>query len=146
MMRRLALPTLALLLGCAAAAPAAAQMPSVDAALERVAAAWGRGDAAAVAAHAAAGGVAVQVGVGSPAPLGARQASAVLRRLFDDRETVALRTGMTRVVGGRPARAFGEFAWTTRVRGTTVPERATVFIAFVLEDDGWRITQVRMRP
>jgi len=31
----------------------------------------------------------------------------------------------------------------TRVHGTTTPEKTTVFVAPVLEDDRWRVTQIR---
>jgi hypothetical protein len=51
---------------------------------------------------------------------------------------------MSRTVGGTPTRAFGEISWTTRARGTTIPERATIFVAFVLEDERWRITEIRL--
>jgi hypothetical protein len=47
-------------------------------------------------------------------------------------------------VGGQPARAFGEITWTTRARGTTIPERANLFVAFVREGDAWRITEIRL--
>lgn len=112
--------------------------------LDRVAAAWHRGEAGAITALAARGGVSVDVDGRSVGPLGQRQAGAVLRRVFEDRESVGARANMNRVVGGNPARAFGEISWTTRARGTTIPERATLFVAFVLEDESWRITEIRL--
>jgi len=123
-------------------APAAAQ--DLTPALQRVAAAWHKGDARAVAALAAEAGVSLDVDGSTVGPLAERQAAAVLRRVFGDRESVSATPRVSRTVGGEPARAFGEISWTTRARGTTIPERATLFVAFVREDDAWRITEIRL--
>lgn len=125
-----------------AARPAAAQ--DLDQTLGRVAAAWHRGDAHTITRLASRAGISLDVDGRSVGPLGPRQAAAVIRRVFEDRESVRARSNMTRSVGGSPARAFGEINWTTRARGTTIPERATLFVAFVREDDRWRITEIRL--
>lgn len=122
--------------------PAAAQ--DLDPVLQRVAAAWHKADARAVAALGAEAGISLDVDGSTVGPLGTRQAAAVLRRVFDDRESVSAAPRVSRTVGGDPARAFGEFTWTTRARGTTIPERATLFVAFVREADAWRITEIRL--
>lgn len=127
----------------AAAAPALAQ--DLRPTLDRVASALQRGEATAITGLAARGGVSLDVDGRSVGPLPQRQAAAVLRRVFEDRESVEARTSMSRVVGGDPAQAFGEISWTTRTRGTTIPERSTLFVAFVLEDNRWRITDIRLR-
>jgi ketosteroid isomerase-like protein len=126
----------------AGAGPAAAQ--DVSGSLARVAAAWQRGDAAAITALGANAGISLDVDGRTVGPLAARQAAAVLRRVFEDRESVGVRITMSRIVGGEPARAFGELAWTTRARGTTIPDSARLYIAFVHEDDRWRITEIRL--
>jgi hypothetical protein len=123
-------------------APAAAQ--DLTPALQRVAAAWHNGDARAVAALGAEAGISLDVDGSTVGPLGPRQAAAVLRRVFGDRESVSAAPRVSRTVGGDPARAFGEITWTTRARGTTIPERATLFVAFVQEDGAWRITEIRL--
>jgi hypothetical protein len=142
-LRRLIAPVL---LAAAAALPGAAPAAAQDLqqTLERAAAALHRGDAGALAGLGASGGISVDLDGRSVGPLGRRQAAAVLRRLFADAESVGVRTNMSRAVGGDPPRAFGEIAWTTRARGTTIPERATVFVALVREDDRWRITEIRL--
>jgi hypothetical protein len=122
--------------------PAAGQ--TLEQTLDRVAAAWHRGDAAGITALAARAGIAIDLDGRSVGPLAPRQAAAAVRRVFEDRESVSVRTNMARTVGGEPARAFGEIAWTTRARGTTIPERATIFVAFVREGDRWRITEIRL--
>jgi ketosteroid isomerase-like protein len=143
-MMRFLLLALVILAGPAAGRPLHAQ--ELEQVVQSTAAAWGRGDAAAVVALAARGGIAVDVDGNGGGPVAARQAAAMLRRIFDDRETVELRTGTARVVDGSPARGYGEFVWAARARGTSIPERRTVFIGFVRQDDGWRITQIRMMP
>ena len=57
---------------------------------------------------------------------------------------MAAKGNMSREIGGSPTRAFGEITWTAKARGTTIPERATVFVAFVRDEDGWRITEIRL--
>jgi hypothetical protein len=130
------------LLLAATAVPAMAQ--NIDSALQRVALAWQRGQVSAITSMAARNGMTINVDGGSVGPLGNRQAAAALRRVFEDRESVSARPTMSRSLGGDPARAFGEITWTTRARGTTIPERATLFIAFVQEGSGWRITEIRL--
>ncbi|HSJ31294.1 MAG TPA: DUF4440 domain-containing protein [Longimicrobiales bacterium] len=133
---------LALALGVLAARPVLAQ--DLRPALQRVASSWHKGDAAAVSRLAADGGISLDVDGSTVGPLGARQAAAVLRRVFDDRESISAAPKVSRTIGGDPARAFGEITWTTRARGTTIPERATLFVAFVREGDAWRITEIRL--
>ena len=112
--------------------------------LDRFASAWARGDAAAIASLVSRTGISIDVGFGAVGPLPERQAAAVLRRAFDDRETTVVRAGLAQVVGGTPLRAFGEIVWTARSRGTTENEHATIFLALVRERDGWRINQIRL--
>jgi hypothetical protein len=116
----------------------------LDRTLDRIAAAWHKGDASAVAGLAARSGISLNVDGRAVGPLAPRQAAAVIRRVFEDRESLSVRSNMTRGAGGSPARAFGEITWTTRARGTTIPGRDTIFVAFVHEDDQWRITEIRL--
>jgi hypothetical protein len=120
------------------------QEVELDRVLERLASSWARGDANTLAAFSARTGVSLNVDGDPLGPLTPRQAAAVLRNLFVGRTTHSLSPGLTRVVGGQPLRAFGELSWTVRVRGTTIPERTTIFLALVWEGDAWRITQIRL--
>ena len=112
--------------------------------LERVAAAWHRGDVGGIAALSARAGISLNIDGATVGPLPARQAAAVLRRVFEDRESVGAKVNMSRQVGAERNQAFGEISWSTRARGTTIPERATVFVAFVREDNGWRVAEIRL--
>jgi hypothetical protein len=138
----LALAALLTILLAAMPLPAAAQ--DLEETLGRVAAAWHRGDVGSLTGLGSRAGISIDVDGRSVGPLGARQAAPVIRRVFEERESVNIRSNMARRVGGSPARAFGEITWTTRARGTTIPERATLFVAFVLEDERWRITEIRL--
>jgi hypothetical protein len=89
-------------------------------------------------------GISLDVDGRAVGPLPARQAGAVLRRVFDGLETADARPGRHAHAGGSPQRAFSQIAWTTRVRGTSIGEQTTVFIAYVREDGGWRINQIRL--
>ena len=125
-------------------APAHAQR--LDDIIDILAFAWSHGDTKALAAMAAREGISIETREGRMGPLRPRQASAVLRRMLDERETVSIRPGVTEVVGGSPRRAFSELRWVSRTPGTNQPERLTIFIEFVHEGDRWRITQIRMLP
>ena len=127
--------------GAACAVPVRAQ--NLESVVERFANTWARGDAAALTALASKKGVAFDIDGKPMGPVATRQASAVLRRLFNERETVDVRILFQEVVGGQPPLAFAEINWMTRVHGTTIPEKTTVFVALVLEDDRWRVTQIR---
>ncbi|HEU5207929.1 MAG TPA: hypothetical protein VFU06_00845 [Longimicrobiales bacterium] len=127
------------------AAPAHAQQ-DLDAAMQRVARMWERGDVRGLTQSASGSGFALEFDSGRTGPVASRQAAAALRRLFEDQQTISVKPGVTRVSGGRPQRAFGELEWITRPRGTTIPERRTVFVALVREDRGWRVTEIRVMP
>lgn len=141
--RALALSTL-LLLG--AASPALSQERELSVALERLATSWARGDAVAVASFAAKAGVSFERERAGSGPLAQRQVVALLRRLFEERETLQVRLGMVHVVSETPPHAFGELSWVHRARGTTMPESATVFLGWVREGDAWRLNQIRLLP
>lgn len=140
-MRRLVATAAVLLL---AAAPATAQQDALRQSLDRLAGAWQRGDVAAIAALASRSGVTLDIDGAKVAQLPARQVAAGLRRVFEDRENVSTRVSMARQVAGEPNRAFGEISWQSRVRGTSIPERGTVFVALVRENGDWRIAEIRL--
>lgn len=143
-MKHLTRIMLGLLLVLGAAPGAHAQ--GLEQTMARVATMWARGDVRGLTQTAARSGFALELDASPSGPVGSRQAAAALRRLFDDSETVTVRPGVARVVGGEPTRAFGELEWITRPRGTTIPERRTVFVALVREDRGWRVTEIRIMP
>jgi len=142
MKRRIVVLSLGLLIGLTTTGQA--QVAELDSILHRLASSWARGDAHTLAAYSSRGGVSLELDGEAIGPLTRRQVSAVLRGLFVGRKTDSLRPGLARVVGGQPPRAFGEFAWIVRTQGTTVPERATIFLALVWEGERWQITQIRL--
>lgn len=130
-----------LLAGSARSAHAQQELAPV---VDYVTAAWARGDADAVAAAASSAGITLDLEDGPIGPVGPRQSAAALRRVFDDRETVSIRKDAARLVGEPAARAFAEFEWSVRARGTRIPETLRVFLALVHEETGWRVTQIRL--
>jgi SnoaL-like domain len=134
------------LLLVALATPLRAQERDLERILRQLAASWARGDAAGLVAHASRDGISIDLREGPQGPLPPRQAAAVLRRYFDETQTVSARTGQAEVTGGSPLRGYGEIAWVVRNRGSTMPERARVFIALVREDGTWKVTQIRLMP
>jgi hypothetical protein len=139
-MRRILLVALV----CTAAAHAPAHAQDVNAFMTKVASAWTRGDAGALAAFANPQGITLEVEgthVGSITP---RQAASVLKRVFDDRETLRATPGAVKRLPGNNARAYAEIKWERRARGTTQPEKINVFIALARDGDVWHITEIRL--
>lgn len=125
------------------ALPSAARAQELKPLVDRLTRAWTKADASAIASFVSQNGVTLDIGVSRVGPIPARQAAAALRKLFESCETVGARAGMARPVGGSSDRAFVEISWTTRARGTTVPERSTVYFGLALEGTRWRVTEIR---
>lgn len=141
MRRLLGMAVLALLL----LAPASAHAQELRQFNHRLTLAWARNDAGSIASLTAGRGASVELEGRAVGPLAVRQVTAVLRRLFEDGgETVSVTLTNTRQLPGSPERAYVELLWTRRPRGTTIPERVTVFVALVHEGTNWRITEIRL--
>jgi hypothetical protein len=142
MIRLLTLVAIAISMS-AAHAPA----QELDGVMRNFASAWTRKDEKAVAALIAREGASIESDAGRFGPLGARQAAAVLRALFDERSTVDVRVRQSQTVGGSPKKAYAELVWMTLAPATTEPVRVVVFVEFVLEQEkAWRITKIRLLP
>lgn len=124
----------------------AAHAQRLDDIVDIITFAWQHGDAKALIAMSARDGIAIETPNGRSGPMGARQAIAVLRRVFVERETVSLKGGMTQIVGGSPKRAFTAMSWTVRAPDTTQAERYTIYLELVSEGERWYITQIRILP
>lgn len=133
------------LLALLALVPAPAQAQELRQFNHRLTLAWARNDAGSIASLTAGRGASVELEGRAVGPLAVRQVTALLRRLFEDAgETVSVTLTNTRQLRGTPERAYVELLWARRPRGTTIPERVTVFVALVHEDTSWRITEIRL--
>lgn len=145
MTRRSLLPVVAVLTAMILA-PAVVAGQNLEQSVTRIATAWHKGDAATISALGARAGISIDVDGTAVGPLGPRQASAVLRRVFEDRESVGIKVTLIREVGGEPARSFGELVWQSRGRGTTIPQSYKLFVAMVSEGGRWMVTEIRLLP
>ena len=127
------------------ALPAAAQeQDELTRLLDTLAVLWTRGDAAALAAHGADNGLDLEVHGETIGPVEGRRAAAALRHLFGGQETVSVESGASARIVGAEDRAFGEFIWVVRMPGAAITEDNRIFMALVREDDGWRVSQIRI--
>ena len=122
-----------------------ASAQSVESVMDQFTSYWASGDASAIAGLAAENGITLDLDRKHSGPLRERQVAAVLRNLFEQRETIQVRRLAPQIVGGQPPRAFGEVTWMMQPRGTTIPEKVTVFVAWILQKDRWRITEIRLK-
>lgn len=134
---------------CGGAAPSAAQQNSaapLNPFVARVANAWAGSAASNLAALLPRNGrLMLDLGAGSAGPVDARHAEAALRALFGEHETVSVRLERVAIAGGEPLRGFAELAWSSRMRGVTVPRGRVLFVGVVWEGGGWRIEELRLR-
>lgn len=122
-----------------------AHAQQLESAMSRFSGAWRQSDDKAVASLIARDGATIETSEGRMGPLGPRQAAAVLRALFEGRDTHGLRTRQMQDVGGSPQRAYAEVIWTAVATETTQPMRVVLFVEWVLDQDKtWRITRIRM--
>ena len=149
---RAALPVAAF--GIAICLSSAADMPAqqpdsmaVRQVMERFTELWATGDAAGVAGLTLQPRISLRPEEEPLGPLQERQTAAMLRMLFDARESLALAPGEIRIVRGAPDQAFTQVTWVNRVKGTTVPDTANIFLELVLEEEGsWRVCRIRLLP
>jgi hypothetical protein len=127
-------------------APAHARAQDLREFTQRFTLSWARNDAGELVGRSAPSGIAMDIDGRAVGPLKSRQAAAMLRRLFDERETISVTLLNRRELPGEPRRAWLELIWVRRARGTTIPERITVFVALVAEQDDWHITEIRLLP
>ena len=117
---------------------------NVNAFMTKVAEAWARGDVDAITAAADPAGIALEVEGTHVGAITSRQAGAVLRKVFEDRETIRATAGAVKVLPGKSSRAYAEIVWERRSRGTTQPEHVNVFVALARDGNAWRITEIRL--
>lgn len=75
-----------------------------------------------------------------------RHASAALRALFSDLESISVRPAKATVSGGQPVRGFGELIWVYRARGGPGEETRSVYVGAVWNGRNWRISELRLLP
>lgn len=113
--------------------------------VQRIAAAWERGNVGQLGSHAAQSGMDLDFYGERSGRVAGRQATSMLRLIFEERETIAIRIGSAKEVAGDTRRAaWVDLTWVNRRRGTTIPDSTTVFLALELDDDQWRITEIRL--
>jgi hypothetical protein len=124
-----------------------AHAQQLDAVMSRFVGAWRHNDEKAVAALIARDGASIETEAGRFGPLGARQAAAVLRVIFEANATRGVRTRQMQDVGGSPQKAYAEIIWTALPLETTQQLRFIIFVEWVLEQDKyWRVTRIRLMP
>ncbi len=117
---------------------------AIGPAAQRLAAAWERGDVNTLGEQVARAGLSLDVGGERIGPVTGRMATAALKRLFDDRETVSAEVGSAREMRGESRRAWVELTWVTRSRGTSIPDSTTVLFSLEFDGERWRITEIRL--
>jgi len=137
-------PGLAVLFSLLLGGGGQASAQEVAVVIERIARFWADEDAGSIAEQSAREGISINLDGRALGPLGGRQVTAVLRQLFQDHQTLRVRPMTPQMVGGEPPKAFGEITWQQQPRGTTIPEKTSVFVALVLQDGRWRISEIRV--
>lgn len=107
---------------------------------------WGAGEVSSLEESLSRGGVRLQWEARQVGSLDPRHAGASIREYLGSREGVATRVTRVEEVGGDPPKGYAEIRWESRIQGTSDVLARTVFVAFVSEDGGWRVTELRVLP
>ena len=91
-------------------------------------------------------GVRMELGEKPSGVVSVRQAAAGLKALHADHDTRSARVDRVTEVGGSPRRGFAEIAWSAAPNGTSEFREYLLFVGFVMEDEGWRVSEVRVIP
>jgi hypothetical protein len=73
-----------------------------------------------------------------------RQAQAALRSFLERYPGGEARVTRVSLAGGDPRKGFAEVRWRTRAQGIGEPVMFTLFVAFSLESEAWRVTEIRI--
>ena len=107
---------------------------------------WGAAEVSSLEGSFSRGGVRLQFEARQVGTLDPRHAEASLREYLRSREGVASRVTRVEEVGGDPPKGYAEIRWESRIQGTSDVLVRTVFVAFVSEDGGWLVTELRVLP
>ena len=129
-----------------AGAPAVCLGQDLEQAAAGFATQWAAGDVSGLQARFSQGGVRVQWEARPLGALSPRRAGASIQEYLENREAASARVSRTGEVGGDPPRGFAEIRWESRVQGVSETVTRTVFVAFVYEDDTWRVAELRVLP
>lgn len=141
MMARLLLGLLAAAWG--GGADAAPVQPTLEEAGRTFAAYWSAGDAGALGGMMSAQGVRLNLEGGGHASVGVRQAVAALRDLHAAHRPGPARLTRVSDVDGAPPRGFVELQWSP-VTGAGESRAFSVFVGFVQDGGGWRVSEIRV--
>jgi hypothetical protein len=118
--------------------------PSLEDAAGRFAGLWSLGDVGRITDLLASEGIRLHLGRVGHNSLPPRQARAALRDFLGEHRSDGVRLDTVSEVGGSPPRGFAEISWETVVLGTSETLHYIVFVGFILEDEIWRISEVRV--
>jgi hypothetical protein len=118
------------------------QQPSLAGVAASAAWYWSERDADGLARVLSSGGVALHLLDESHPAAGVRQARAALSDLLGR----GGRAQVTRAeqLGGAPQRGFAELGWEVTAPGAPAGLRYVIFLGFVLEDEAWWISEIRV--
>ncbi len=119
---------------------------SLEDAAETFADRWGGSEFAGLEGSLSPAGVRIQWEARHVGSLDPRHAVASIREYMGSREAVATRVTRVEEVGGEPRKGYAEIRWESRIQGTSDILARTVFVAFISEGGGWRVTELRVLP
>ena len=118
------------------------QQPSLAGVAATAARYWSQRDADGLAGVLSPGGVALHLLDESHPAAGVRQARAALSDLLG--RGGRAQVTRTEQLGGAPQRGFVELGWEVTAPGAPAALRYVIFLGFVLEDETWRISEIRV--
>ncbi len=121
------------------------QVQALEGTAREVARYWARGEMGHLGRLISSDGVVLHLDRGGGnTPLPARRALAALRDFLRGYETARVRVSRAVETGGSPPQGFAELEWSAVPAGTSESVRMGVFVGFVEESEGWRVSEIRV--
>jgi hypothetical protein len=138
-----AVPSMSWKAGAHLSGPAPAQAV-LEVEASRFAQAWGAGDAVGLGRTLNSAGIRLHLPGEEHMLIQPRQAQAALRSFMERYPGGDARVTRVSLSGGDPRMGFAEIRWRARAQGVGDPSTFTLFVAFSLEGEVWRVTEIRV--
>jgi hypothetical protein len=118
--------------------------PALEEEANRFAQAWSQEDVRALGSLMTRRGIRLHLPGEEHSRIPPRQAQAAVAEFMERYVPGEVEVTRVSIVGGSPQEGYAELRWATRASDPAEPLTFTLFVAFALEDESWRVTEIRI--
>lgn len=134
----------ACLLAVALLIPGGVPQPDLEEVVNRFAEGWGQEDVRALGSLMDPEGIRLILPGVEHALILPRHAQAALGAFLEGHSPGEIQITRISLAGGDPHKGFSELRWRTRGPGSSGSTTFTLFVAYAVDDDSWRVTEIRI--